>query len=245
MSTTLLLHLAGPMQSWGTQSRFSERDTGLEPSKSGVIGLLCAALGRPRSEPVDDLVSLRMGVRVEREGVMKRDYHTTGGTHRSDDPYGVADPGGRIRSGAVLSNRYYLADAEFLVGLEGDIALLQALDRALKRPRWQLFLGRKAFPPGAPVRLPDAPPWGPGLRAGSLREVLSAYPWLGDLTERQRGQRPERLRLVLDTGSAPTHEVRQDVPISFAGRRFSTRFVLTEWVDLPQAEGDEICTSHG
>ncbi len=159
----LLLRLAGPMQSWGTQSRFSERDTGLEPSKSGVIGLLCAALGRPRSEPVEDLVNLRMGVRVEREGVMRSDYHTTGGTHRQDDRYGVAGPGGGVRSGAVLSNRYYLADAEFLVGLEGGPNLLQELDRALKRPRWQLSLGRKAFPPGVPVRLPDTPPWGDNL----------------------------------------------------------------------------------
>ena len=52
---TLLMRLAGPMQSWGTGSRFDERDTQLEPSKSGVVGLLCAALGRDRAEPVDDL----------------------------------------------------------------------------------------------------------------------------------------------------------------------------------------------
>ena len=43
---TLLLRLAGPMQSWGTASKFRERDTGREPSKSGVVGLLAAALGR-------------------------------------------------------------------------------------------------------------------------------------------------------------------------------------------------------
>ena len=51
---TLLLRLAGPMQSWGTQSRFTIRDTGYEPSKSGVIGLLCAALGKPRDESHPD-----------------------------------------------------------------------------------------------------------------------------------------------------------------------------------------------
>ena len=33
--STLLMRLAGPMQSWGTQSRFTVRDTGREPSKSG------------------------------------------------------------------------------------------------------------------------------------------------------------------------------------------------------------------
>ena len=73
---TLLFRLAGPMQSWGVQSRFTVRDTGLEPSKSGVIGLVCAALGRARNQPVDDLAALRMGVRVDREGKLAKDYHT-------------------------------------------------------------------------------------------------------------------------------------------------------------------------
>ena len=48
MTATLLLRLQGPMQSWGTTSRFDERDTQLEPSKSGVLGLVCAAIGRDR-----------------------------------------------------------------------------------------------------------------------------------------------------------------------------------------------------
>lgn len=43
--STLLMRLAGPLQSWGTTSRFDQRDTGKEPSKSGVIGLMAAALG--------------------------------------------------------------------------------------------------------------------------------------------------------------------------------------------------------
>ena len=42
--STLLLRLAGPMQSWGTDSKFDIRRTGREPSKSGVIGLVAAAL---------------------------------------------------------------------------------------------------------------------------------------------------------------------------------------------------------
>ena len=50
---TLLLRLQGPMQSWGTTSRFDERDTQLEPSKSGVLGLVCAALGRDRTRAAD------------------------------------------------------------------------------------------------------------------------------------------------------------------------------------------------
>ena len=63
---TLLIRLIAPMQSWGVQSNYTVRDTGLEPSKSGVIGLLCAALGRPREADVADLTAVRMGVRIDR-----------------------------------------------------------------------------------------------------------------------------------------------------------------------------------
>jgi CRISPR system Cascade subunit CasD len=45
---TLLLRMRAPMMSWGDHSRFTIRDTRREPTKSAVIGLLCAALGRPR-----------------------------------------------------------------------------------------------------------------------------------------------------------------------------------------------------
>src|SRR5438045_450395 len=103
MAHTLLLRLAGPMQSWGTNSRFKIRDTGLEPSKSGIIGLLCCALGKPRDEThldnrdkpsLETLAALRMGVRVNCEGVMKRDYQTAGGAHRLGQRYGVAKASG-------------------------------------------------------------------------------------------------------------------------------------------------------
>ena len=41
----LMLRLAAPMQSWGTDSKFEVRKTNREPTKSGVVGLLAAALG--------------------------------------------------------------------------------------------------------------------------------------------------------------------------------------------------------
>jgi CRISPR system Cascade subunit CasD len=224
--STLLLRLAGPMQSWGTQSRFTIRDSGLEPSKSGVIGLLCAALGKPRteeagaSEPtLEELARLRMGVRVDREGRLLVDYHTAGGTHRRGETYGVVRADG-TPGGTVVSQRYYLADADFLVGLEGDTALLAALDAALARPRWPLYLGRKSFVPGLPVRLPDAPPEGPGLRQASLEDALRSFPWRAEV---------DRVRVVLDVDYTSASEVRQDWPLSFSKRRFAVRHVRTDW----------------
>lgn len=102
---TLLLQLVGPMQAWGVTSRFDERDSGLEPSKSGVIGLLCAALGRDRAEPVDDLAALRMGVRVDREGLLMRDYQTATGL--------LLASGKPDHKRTAISPRFYLADAAF------------------------------------------------------------------------------------------------------------------------------------
>ena len=163
--SVLLLRLAGPMQSWGTRSRFSNRDTGLEPSRSGVVGLLCAAAGTPRD---DDVAlkkflpdKLKMAVRVDREGRLMRDYHTAQNVRRADTT--------KTPQETVLSERFYLADADFLVGLQGDTTFLKELATALTAPVWQLCLGRKAFVPSLPV--------GEGVHDGDLLAVLKAYPW--------------------------------------------------------------------
>jgi len=248
---TLLLRLAGPMQSWGTHSRFSyERDTEREPSKSGVIGLLAAAQGRPREAPVDDLAALTMGVRIDRPGLLKVDYHTVGGTNRKGDTYGVAEVGGDKRRTAV-THRYYLADASFLVGLQGDEALLRTLDAALAGPVWPLSLGRRAFVPGEPIRLPDEPPWGPGLRPGTVEDVLRAYwPPRPDHAVRDEYQRPaERVMLVIDDGFDPgkpgdttaPREMRRDVPLSFApaSRLYDVRYVLIKDAPIPRTPQEE------
>lgn len=213
---TLLLRLAGPMQSWGTQSRFSIRDGSHEPSKSGVVGLLCAALGRPRDIPVDDLAALRMGIRVDRPGRPSVDFQTAGGTRRADDGYGVAKASG-ARPDTVISSRHYLADASFLVGLESpDVALLQVLEQALGRPRWQLSLGRKSYVPSEPVLPPQA------LRLGEpLEDALSWYP----LPDRSTGV----FRLVVEVPTAEGDDVRQDQPFgtAFRDRTFGARSIAT------------------
>lgn len=227
--STLLLRLAGPMQAWGTQSRFRHRDTGLEPSKSGVVGLLCAALGRPRTEPVDDLAALRMGARVDREGTLRADYHTAGGIHRRGEVYGVYKADGGAPE-TLPSTRYYLADADFLVGLAGADDLLADLDRALAAPHWQVFLGRKAFVPAAPIRLPD------GLRVGvGLEDALAGYAWPRfDLPVPPVEQRPSHLRLALEVSAGTGEEVRRDQPVgaAFHLRRFAPREITTKFLVL-------------
>lgn len=227
MSThTLLLRLAGPMQAWGTHSRFEVRDTGVEPSKSGVLGLVCAALGRPRAESVDDLADLHFGVRVNREGLMARDYQTAGAARAKDDPArGIHTASGTVGSNLVTT-RYYLADADFTVGLNGsDIGLLEQIDAALRRPKWPLSLGRKAFPPGVPVALPAT-----GLRPDTaLKEALQNAPFPTD-----RHNPPMRVRLILEERNPGMFEqIRDDQPVgaAYLNRTFAARGIRTFTLD--------------
>lgn len=220
MKHTLLLRLQGPMQAWGVQSHFTVRDTLLEPSKSGVIGLLCAALGRSRDAPIEDLARLRMGVRVDREGKLMMDFHTA---------QNVLNAAGSVLPNAVISNRYYLADALFLVGLESDdLDGLQRLHQALQGPRWLLYLGRKSFPPGAP-------PWLPGglQKETPLLSALQSFPWLvaPPRGEWEKQSLPERLRLVLEDDQGAIE--RMEAPLSFRPRGFTSSRVSMSFMDVP------------
>lgn len=248
---TLLMRLQGPLQSWGTSSRFDERDTQLEPSKSGVLGMLCAALGRDRTEDVSDLAALRMGVRVDREGYLLRDYQTATGVV-------AASNGKPDLTRTVVSPRYYLSDAVFLVGLEGDEALLSSAHRALANPVWPLALGRKSFVPSQPVFLPD------GLVSVSLEEALVTTPFLVpvDVCGQKKHSAPDvnitsgdeqpsgetsvhagtasdepglhgvvKVRVAMEHPSEGS--VRLDQPVApFSERRFGPRFVKQEMIEV-------------
>jgi len=80
--STLLLRLAGPLQSWGVDAKFDRRGTERAPTKSGVIGLVAAALGRLRNESVEDIQALRFGVRVDREGLPHGEKRESGVCHQ-------------------------------------------------------------------------------------------------------------------------------------------------------------------
>lgn len=252
---TLLLRFIGPMQSWGVDSRFVMRETGLEPSKSGVIGLLCAALGKPKKDeeaehpdypPLSRLAGLRLGVRVDRPGVMQADYHTAGGAHLPEETtqgswklYGVLKASAKPRRfdepprkgdlKTELSYRFYLADAAFLVGLQAtdaeDEHWLGKIQERLKKPHWPIYLGRKSFVPSEPVWFRDADleHWS----ARSLEEALSSHPRL------VKDASP--LRLVLDADpndpvQAAEAIARKDVPTSFEHRHFTTRYVVSNFI---------------
>jgi len=203
MSSVLVLRLAGPMQSWGSSSRFTRRSTEAFPTKSGLVGLLAAAQGRRRSDPVEDLVQLRFAVRVDQPGQLLRDFQTA---HRGD----TAMP---------LSNRFYWADAAFGAFLEGPDDMIEALAQAIVRPVFPLYLGRRSCPPTLPLRL--------AVREGSAWDALRETPWMASEYYKKKAcyQQFVTVRVVADQGVIPTdvgvssEHTLQDVPISFDSER--------------------------
>ena len=204
---TLLLRLAAPLQSWGADSKFETRKTNREPTKSGVAGLLAAALGLRRDDDraLQRLNRLRFGVRVDREGELLMDYHTA----NNPQPVEVkkARKKGQKVQAPYVTRRYYLSDAVFLVGLESeDLSLLEQLQWALSHPVYPLFLGRRSCPPTLPLCL--------GIRPGSLLDTLRAEP---GLVPARQGDPPMQTRIVADASPLEAGAVpRRDLPLSFS-----------------------------
>jgi CRISPR-associated protein Cas5/CasD subtype I-E len=173
-ANTVLLRLAGPMQSWGTASRLQLRRTDGYPSKSGVLGLLLCAMGIGRDaspEALAGVVPLTMALRVDRPGTAGWDYHTAGAG------YGLRQAAGGVKENAktkepevLVSRRQYLYDASFLVALRGEPDTVRRCAAALADPVWPVFLGRKCCVPGEPVLE------GTG-EYGSPGEALASLPW--------------------------------------------------------------------
>ncbi|WP_405803653.1 type I-E CRISPR-associated protein Cas5/CasD [Streptomyces sp. NBC_01187] len=225
MSTTsvLVLQLAGPLQSWGTGSEFNRRETAQEPTKSGVVGLLAAALGRHRQEPIDDLTALRLGVRADQPGTVLRDYHTAS-DHRGRpllsaqvSKKGEQKPTTPAKYTQV-TQRFYLQDAVFLTALQGPAALLKQLDGALRAPVFPLALGRRSCPPSRPLSL------GLAESPDGLEGVLRSTTWqagkTAHVTHARKAAHPEHIDLMA-TVEDPEHgnDSVCDVPLSFVQER--------------------------
>lgn len=218
---TLFIRLEGPLQSWGTRAQWSERETELEPTKSGVIGLLACTLGwsRQRDADIRQLSqSLRFGARVDRPGQILRDYHTVVG--------GVRSAEGKIKITAttkaaetVVSRRFYLCDASFLAAVQGPEKLIELASAALKAPIWPPFLGRRSCPPALPL-------WAGIGEYRSLEHALASQPVVDGVTNR-------RLRAVIEC--PPGQGVRRNDEIdALSQRTYLPRYIKEVLLDVDQ-----------
>jgi CRISPR system Cascade subunit CasD len=137
---------------------------------------------------------LRIGVRIDQPGVLLRDYHTA-----------------KSEKSAYVTHRYYVSDAVFLAGLEGEADLLETIQHALGAPFFPLFLGRRSCPPAGQIAL--------GIRRGkTLLQALQEEPVLAAHETRTTKNSP-RLRLMLDAQAEEEAYFLRDQPVSFSQSR--------------------------
>lgn len=207
----LVLRLSGPLQSWGTEPVLKEHPTDLMPSKSGVIGMLAAAMGRKRNEEISDLAALRFGAREDHPGQVMTDYQVSHEWRR--------DEKGKIYSDkSYVGNRFYIQNACYVVAVEGPEELLGRCEEALEHPVYPPYLGRRCCVPDAGMVL--------GIFGGSLEEVLEALPRqpLAFLVEDPSEENTSSMRACVEAfGGAD--RTRYDNPISFSmeNRQYSYR----------------------
>lgn len=211
----LALRLVGPLQSWGFDSQYNRRNTGLMPTKSAIAGMCCAALGCSRGSTEEQEFLVKFGEirmtaiaiprRLKNELPVRRlqDYHTVQNTKTAD---------GKNKD-CHITQRQYLTDSSFGILLEGASPLLKQIADALVNPVWGIWLGRKTCIPSAPVLA--------GLqdnRDDALRLLI------GGKTLESFTRQEEVENFADGRDSLP------DTPVSFATERrlFSPRRVKTE-----------------
>lgn len=157
----LLLWFEAPLQSWGADSKFGRRDTLKFPTKSGVLGLLCSALGAggeqsellARFAPLDmQVISYRKtkanGHKQDKQPLL-RDFQMVGAGYDGQNPWEnllipkKSDGSKPNGAGTKMTYRYYLQDAVFAVAMQVPLDLADSIAQALQNPNWDIYLGRK------------------------------------------------------------------------------------------------------
>lgn len=135
---TLIIRLAGPLQSYGNEATFNRRTSFHYPSKSAIIGMIAAALGYHRDDNrISALNQLQIAVRLDQPGHLLTDFQII--------EYD------RIHQKRSLSYRDYLQDAVFVAAIGGVDDQIDKIKWALHHPRFQLYLGRRANVPAGPL----------------------------------------------------------------------------------------------
>ena len=155
----LLLWLEAPLQSWGADSRFGRRGTLNFPTKSGVLGLLCCALGAggEQKELLLEMGSLHQTVlsyrrSKEREALL-RDFQMVGSGYDDKHPWETllipkkSDGKPAVGGGSKITYRYYLQDAAFAAIVEVPTNKSAIFAEALVNPCWDIYFGRKCCAP--------------------------------------------------------------------------------------------------
>ncbi len=159
----LVFQLVAPMAAWGDVAVGQYRGSRDAPGESALLGLLAAALGIRRDDEAAH-AALRDGyafaVGTVDPGSLLRDYHTAqvpsrgdlkGRPHRTRRDE-LAMPKHALNT--ILSARDYRQGGAWIVAVQPLAAAPRGagrLERALREPRFTLYLGRRSCPPAAPL----------------------------------------------------------------------------------------------
>lgn len=217
----LLIYLDAPMQAWGYSSRFNRRTTASWPVKSGIVGMLCAAMGIERDDEagIARLARLKMTIyTLKNEGRRLRDWHTVGGGFdpKTERRFMVPKAGGGKPS-TVLTDREYLLDCKFGVALCGDAETVEECAAALENPQWGVWFGRKCCPPAERVC------------EGVFDSAEDAVEHLREIAARN-GWETSRWRIVREAKSFEDGtDSFMDVPLNYATRQYQSRRIADEF----------------
>lgn len=178
MREFLLFRLYGPLTSWGEVAVGEVRPSQALPTKSALMGLLAGSLGLRRDQEAE-LGALHdsygLALLVESRGLPLRDFQTVEVPRarrgaffatRRDELLGLDH-----KDNPIVSFRDYRVEALYAACLwEADPDPphpLSHLARALEKPRFTPYLGRKS----CPLALPFKPHL---VRAQTIREAIEA-----------------------------------------------------------------------
>ena len=222
----LSLWLDAPLMSWGFSSRFQRRTTALHPTRSGILGMICAAVGVDKGSDAERKLLARMesvGMtlltvrrqKADGQELLKirrlEDFHTVLNTRSAEN---------KIKKDAVITHRQYLMDARFGVILAGDGATLTEVSAGLQNPRWGVWFGRKNCIPAAPVVINGVVP--------CREDAVAAL-------ERVANRSVAGAALIEEVESfADGTDTLMDVPVNFKTREFKSRRIR----QVPETTGD-------
>ena len=223
---TVFLRLESHLQAWRTGERFYCRETSPYPTKSGVIGLTCASLGVRRKnckDTISRLNRLKMGVRVDRPGVIIRDYHTTSNLPRADRGT-VAETSETLRD--------FISDGSFLVSLHGESEIIKEVVSGLENPKFSTYLGAKCCIPSKKILAGTGDYY-------DLTSSLSSPPWLS------RGdQAPKAVTAIVEVVTGG--HIVNDVLTGLEPITHSTRMVESKLIPVTNEINDRTSErSHG
>lgn len=204
-----------PLQSWDVGSRHSRRGTLPAPTRSGIIGIIAAAMRIDKNDLEEPLLLSRFqALRMEAFSLSPHkilsDYHIA-------QECGQADGG--VKKHAVITHRSYLMEARFLICLScPDSTLLKEIEEALMNPAWGGWLGRKSCVPASPIYL--------GRFSSLLAVKEHVSRWMPEVDWNSCGLLRElNIDEVKFANLSENMMSIDDVPLSFAKREFSSRKV--------------------